>query len=109
MTLDDFQTLAYRTAKTLGHYDALVHAALLATSEAGELATTIKAHVVYNKPLDKANVIEELGDLLWTVAYCSRLVGVKLDDVGEKCLDKLRKRYPDKYSDELAIARLDKV
>lgn len=108
MKLNEFQVQALRTAKELEHYDALVHAALLATSEAGELATTVKAHVVYNKPLDSGNVIEELGDLLWTIAYMASLLNVSLDEVGEKCLEKLRKRYPDKYSDELAIARLDK-
>ena len=39
------------------------HHATGVAGEAGELLDAIKKHVVYNKPLDRANVIEELGDL----------------------------------------------
>jgi hypothetical protein len=44
MYLHDYQRLASRTAKPLDKAWDLAHGALGVTSEAGELATTVKAH-----------------------------------------------------------------
>jgi hypothetical protein len=37
------------------------------------------------------------------------LIGVSREEVIKANVDKLRKRYPDGYTDALAAARLDKV
>lgn len=36
------------------------------SGEAGELLDAVKKSVVYKKPLDRENVVEELGDLRHT-------------------------------------------
>jgi hypothetical protein len=41
------------------------HHATGISGEAGELLDAIKKVMIYNKPLDRENVIEELGDLEW--------------------------------------------
>ena len=41
----------------------LLHMAAGISGEAGELLDCIKKHVIYNKPLDRENAIEELGDI----------------------------------------------
>jgi NTP pyrophosphatase (non-canonical NTP hydrolase) len=43
----------------------LLHAALGVGSEVGELLDQYKRHIFYGAPLDRVNVIEECGDLLW--------------------------------------------
>lgn len=108
MGFDSFQDSMRRTAKELPRKDALVHGALLISGEAGELADAIKKHIVYNQELDEDNVIEELGDVLWGVAYMADIIGVNLNDVAGRCVNKLARRYPERYSDKLAATRLDK-
>jgi NTP pyrophosphatase (non-canonical NTP hydrolase) len=103
-----YQALANRTAKNLGETGDLLHSALGLAGEAGEFVDCVKKHTVYGKPLDKANAIEELGDLLWFVALGCKSLGVSMQMIAEQNIGKLRVRYPDQYSDELAAARLDK-
>lgn len=110
MNFKDYQRLAMRTAKDMGtERDNIGHFATGIASEAGELLTPIKAHLYYGKALDLANLEEELGDILWFVAGLATTVGLTLDEIAERNIAKLQKRYPDKYSDEAAIARADKA
>jgi NTP pyrophosphatase (non-canonical NTP hydrolase) len=85
-----------------------MHAALGLTGEAGEFADCVKKHLVYGKELDKWNAREELGDLLWFVALAATTLGIDLSEVADENIAKLKLRYPESYSDELAGARLDK-
>jgi NTP pyrophosphatase (non-canonical NTP hydrolase) len=69
MTLDRYAPLAMRTAKDRGSlYLNLWHGACGMLTELGEVADAYKKHEVYGKPLDKTNVLEELGDLMWYLA-----------------------------------------
>lgn len=105
---DNYQLQAMRTAKQLSFNEDLMHVGLGLAGEAGELADAVKKHLVYGRELDRGNVIEELGDLLWFVALGCCVMGVAMADVAQLNVDKLRKRYPDKYTDHHAQARLDK-
>ena len=108
MQFDQYQRLAIRTAKSLGETGDLLHSALGVAGEAGEYVDCIKKFTVYGKPLDKANATEELGDLLWFIALGCQTLGVSMDTVAQENIGKLRLRYPEKYSDELAALRMDK-
>lgn len=103
-----YQELAIRTAKNLGETGDLLHSALGLAGEAGEFVDCVKKHTVYGRPLDKANAVEELGDLLWFVALGCKSLGVSMQMVAEQNIGKLKVRYPEQYSDELAANRLDK-
>ena len=109
MHIHEFQSSAIRTAKDLPREAALLHAVCLLADEAGELASAIKKAEVYRQPWDFENVEEELGDLLYAVAYASHVFGMSLETCARKNIDKLAKRYPEgQYSDERAVQRLDK-
>ena len=108
MELRDYQFLANRTAKDLGFRDGLIHAALGVTGEAGEFADAVKRVAIYEGVPDRANMIEELGDLLWYIAYACEVLGEPLEIVARDNIEKLKKRYPDAYSDFNAHARIDK-
>ena len=103
-----YQTLALRTAAPMDATDDLMHAALGLSGEAGEFADCIKKHWVYGQRLDKANAIEELGDLLWYIALACNALDVQLADVAAMNIEKLRKRYPARYQHDLAAFRADK-
>ena len=63
---------------------------------------------MYERPLDRANAVEELGDIMWFVALGCETLGVTMQEVAEQNISKLALRYPDKYSDRLAHKRMDK-
>lgn len=85
------------------------HMGLLVTSEAGELGDAIKAHVIYGRPLDVENVLEECGDILFAVQSILSKIGKTLDDAINDNIDKLSVRYSSgSYSDAQANARADK-
>lgn len=65
MELRTYSELAMRTNKPLPPQEAIEHALMLLITETGEIATAIKDHFIYGKPLDLLNVKEEMGDTLW--------------------------------------------
>jgi NTP pyrophosphatase (non-canonical NTP hydrolase) len=91
------------------HADSMMHAAVGVAGEAGELADAIKKAWVYGKPLDRDNVIEELGDLRFYMQALQLLLGITDAEVIGHNSAKLEARYPDGvYSNQAAIARADK-
>lgn len=108
MEFDTYKIRAMRTAKPMDFDDDLMHSALGLAGESGEFADAVKKYLVYGKPLDRENAIEELGDSLWFIALACNALGVPMSQVAQANLDKLARRYPEKYSDKLATDRLDK-
>lgn len=87
----------------------LQHLAIGIAGEGGELLDAIKKHTIYDKELDRDNVVEELGDLkFFTIALMDAL-GITDEEVEENNRQKLGKRYEKlTYSDAAAQARADK-
>lgn len=80
----------------------LTHAILGMMGEVGELASALEKFGWYRQPFDRTNVIEELGDVLWYVALACDAVGTSMEEVMELNIAKLRKRFPEKYTDTAA-------
>lgn len=72
----------------------LTHASLGLCTEAAELADAVKKHIFYGKPLDKVNLVEEIGDILWYSAIVLDACQSSFDEAMDKNIAKLRKRYP---------------
>jgi NTP pyrophosphatase (non-canonical NTP hydrolase) len=88
----------------------LTHAVMGVAGEAGELVDAIKKHLIYGKPLDRVNIIEELGDLRFYIQAMQNILGITESDILQANADKLSKRYRGlKYSDKAAIDRADKT
>lgn len=86
-----------------------LHVALGVAGEAGELADAVKKECIYNKPVDRNNVIEELGDLRFYIQGVMQMYEITEQEVLQHNADKLAKRYAQlTYSDSAAIARADK-
>jgi NTP pyrophosphatase (non-canonical NTP hydrolase) len=87
-----------------------LHAAVGISGEAGELLDAIKKVWVYNKPLDRENVIEELGDLRFYIQAMMIYASITEQEVLQHNADKLAKRYIGlRYSDQAAQDRADKT
>lgn len=87
----------------------LVHAVVGVSGEAGELLDAIKKVWVYNKPIDRANIVEELGDLRFYMQALMNFLGITEEEVIQGNVNKLQARYPLGYDDSAAIARADKA
>lgn len=80
------------------------------SGESGELLDAIKKHVIYKKPLDRANVVEELGDLEFYMEGLRQGLGITREETIDGNIAKLSVRYSGlKYSDSAAQNRADKV
>ena len=86
----------------------LWHLATGVAGEAGELLDAVKKAAIYNKPLDRENAIEELGDIEFYLGGVRAALNISRDDVLQANINKLQKRYAKGYSDEAAQARADK-
>ena len=83
----------------------LLHSASGLATEAGEFIDPIKKHLYYGKPLDKTNLIEELGDLLWYITVACDVLDTSLSEIMQINNDKLALRYKGKFTQEAAINR----
>lgn len=70
----------------------LTHAALGLSGESGELTDLIKKHVIYGRPLDRDELIREMGDVLNYLTFLSAVIGVELSEVRELNIKKLEDR-----------------
>lgn len=114
MTPNDYQSAAMRTAPTsytmIGQDQAkLLHATLGMQSESGEVADTLKRHIYYNQPLDMLNIKEECGDLLWYIALALTTIGCTMESCMHNNIEKLKLRYPEKFTEKDAKERKDKI
>ena len=101
MRMNEYQTLAQRTCNitnTVG--DKIENGCMGLCGEAGECIDLMKKARFQGHELDREKMIEELGDVLW---YCAELacgLGVTLEEVAERNITKLRRRYPDGFDAE---------
>jgi len=86
----------------------MLHMVAGVSGESGELLDAIKKTVVYRKPLDVMNVIEELGDIEFYMQGLRQSLGLIREDVLAHNISKLSKRYGSNYSNEAAQVRADK-
>lgn len=87
----------------------LWHMASCICSEAGELFDAIKRPVIYRKPLDRANVVEELGDLEFYMEGLRQVLAITRQETLDANILKLSKRYNElRYSNKSAAERADK-
>ena len=81
------------------------HFALGIGTEAGEIQDILKKALVYGKTIDKTNLKEEIGDLLWYVDRLCKMNNWTLEEVMEMNINKLKVRYGDKFTEEAALNR----
>lgn len=81
----------------------IFHAIIGIATEAGELAEAyLKTWNDENKAGDKIDVVnlcEEIGDIFWYAAIIARQAGVSFEDIQRNNIEKLAKRFPDKFTE----------
>ena len=77
--------------------ERLLTAALGISAEGGEFMEIVKKITFQGKPWDEANLDHlkiELGDVMWYVAQACMALDISLEEVMDRNIDKLSKRYP---------------
>ena len=96
----DFVALADRLVELDGkgaNIERLLTAGVGINAEGGEFMEIIKKMVFQGKPWNEDNrehLIIELGDVMWYVAQACMALEVSFDEVIERNVKKLEKRYP---------------
>jgi NTP pyrophosphatase (non-canonical NTP hydrolase) len=83
------------------------HMATGISGEAGEILEIIKKWAVYGKKFDRADLIKELGDIEFYLEGLRQHFHIDREEVIMANIEKLAKRYVEKYSDQQAIERKD--
>lgn len=89
------------------HPDAvdIVHGIIGKATEAGEMLEALFSALIESKPLDRVNVIEEVGDGLWYDAIILSALRTTFDESQRINIAKLRARFPEKFTTTDAIDR----
>ena len=85
--------------------ERLLHAGIGLATESGEFLDALKKSIFYGKDLDTINLKEELGDVLWYLAIAMDALGTDFETEMEKNIKKLKVRYGEKFTQELAENR----
>lgn len=109
MDFTEFQMACRRTARVETEEAKMGHALLGLISEVGEIADAIKKHTKYGQPLDVDNIREEIGDVDYYLCMLADSIRASRQQCAIANVEKLQRRYPDKFSNEHAAARADKA
>ena len=97
LTFNEYQRLARRTQNNaLKTIEKRYHALHGMSAEVGEI------HGIYQKNyqghiFNPAELLKEVGDLLWMIAEFCDSYGITMEDVANMNIDKLEKRYPEGF------------
>ena len=106
MTINEYQALAMTTLNPeLSRKDVLINSVMGLCGEAGEAIDIVKKHLHQGHDLDNEKLIKELGDIAWYLAEVAYALDVKLDDVFQQNIEKLKARYPMGFDTERSINR----
>ena len=106
MTGNEYQQLAMTTLNpALNQKDVLINGVMGLCGESGEAIDIVKKHLAQGHDLDREALIKELGDIAWYLAETAYALNISLDDVFERNIEKLKKRYPEGFSTAQSIHR----
>ncbi|MCP5381698.1 MAG: hypothetical protein H6912_04955 [Kordiimonadaceae bacterium] len=82
----------------------IIHAIYGICTEAGEMSEAL-LKAAKTGEFDEVNLKEEAGDLMWYLAMLFRELGTDFTEVAFTNLNKLKARFPEKFSQEKAYDR----
>lgn len=108
MEINEYQKAAMRTVSPVAAVtdeNLLLEGVMGMNGEAGECIDLVKKNIFQGHDLDREKLIEELGDVCWYVATTAEALGVPLEYVLQRNVDKLRGRYPEGFEVDKSVHR----
>ena len=108
MEINEYQKLAMVTLnKKLDKNGILTNSVMGLCGESGEAIDLVKKHLFHGHELDRDSLIKELGDIAWYLAEAAEALEIPLEEFFKRNIEKLRKRYPEGFSEERSINRTE--
>ena len=108
MTVNEYQKLAMTTLNpALEKKDVLINGVMGLCGESGEAIDIVKKWLAQGHELDREKLAKELGDIAWYLAETATALDLKLEDIFEANIEKLKKRYPEGFDSQRSIHRKD--
>ena len=108
MNINDYQAQAMTTLNpALSRTEVLINSVMGLCGESGEAIDIVKKWLAQGHELDKAHLAKELGDIAWYLAEAATALDLSLEDILQANLDKLKKRYPEGFSSQQSMIRLE--
>lgn len=92
MNLNDYQQNANKTLA--GNEHVLTNLSLGLASDTGQVIDMIKRYTFQGSDLNKDDLKDELGDVLWYLSQIALWADIPFEDVAQSNLETLAKRYP---------------
>jgi len=106
MGINEYQELAMTTLNPeLSKKDVLINSVMGLCGESGEAIDIVKKWLAQGHDLDKEHLAKELGDIAWYLAEAATVLDMKLEDILQANIDKLKKRYPEGFDSQKSIQR----
>ena len=108
MTPNEYQKLAMTTLNPeLSQREVLCNGVMGLCGEAGEAIDIVKKHLYHGHYLDREALIKELGDIAWYLAETATALDIPLEEVLQRNIEKLRRRYPEGFSSQRSVNRTE--
>lgn len=112
MNLEEYKVESARTVSPCFHHRKVpvgtLRGIIGVSTEAGELLDAAKKALSYGIPVDKENIREEIGDIMWYINAILRSENWDMEEILQENIDKLKKRYPEQFTTKHSEMRLDK-
>ena len=110
MTINEYQKAALRTVSGIAgatKENQLINGAMGLCGESGEFMDLLKKQMFHGHEMDKEHMAKELGDIAWYLATAADALGYDLETILQMNVDKLLARYPDGFSVERSMNRVE--
>lgn len=91
--------------KNLSQKEKLTNAAIGTCTEAAEMLDEVKKYLFHGHEFNRDKIINELGDVYYYAEVLCDVLEISSDEVKDKNITKLAKRYPQGFSSEASINR----
>lgn len=108
MLLDDYKEQVRRTwtrSTDWNTKEQILLSAMGMAGESGEVVDLYKKVLFHGHEINYDDLIDETGDVLWYVAAMALALDVSLEEIAKRNIEKLKKRYPKKFTNEESINR----
>ena len=85
--------------------EMLINGAMGLCGESGEVIDILKKHLFHGHELDREHLLEELGDVAWYLNEAAYALDSSLEEIFDRNIAKLKKRYPDGFDKNRSINR----
>lgn len=97
MQFGEYQYEQYRTRPDEVDIDQVNLSIWGMMGELGEVVEHLKKYQYHDHDLDVEKIKEEMGDILWYFSNLATTFNLKLEDIAQFNVNKLKVRYPDGF------------